>query len=132
MLGGNGIGRLYFDPSVPPQARSALESVLQGKQGGVWEVIGSLVPQWRASVEAPIQINSDGETTRLTIGNYGELASQPLKGANGQPTRLLNGSAAFRESITLARGTGSSWRDPEMREWQSGGHSEEAEFDWSA
>ena len=36
-LGGKGTGRLYFDRSVPQAKRAAMEKMLQGKMGGVWE-----------------------------------------------------------------------------------------------
>ncbi len=131
-LGGNGTGRLYFDPSTPAAKRSALESVLQGKQGGVFEVVGTLVPKWLSTKEAPIRIERGADSTRVTVQGYGELVTAPIKGASGEFTRLLHGAAAFREDVILAKGTGSSWRDPELRQWQSGGHSEQADFDWSA
>ena len=42
MLGGNGTARLYFDASVSDSRRAALEPVLQGKMGGVWEPVSAL------------------------------------------------------------------------------------------
>ena len=45
---------------------------------------------------------------------------------------MYPGAAAFRDNVILARDAGSSWKDPEMRAWESGGHSEQADFDWSA
>jgi hypothetical protein len=131
-LAGDGIGRLYFDRGVSPKKRAALEKVFSGKMGGVWEPVGALVPKWLPSKEAAIKIRKDGETTHIDVEGFGELVSTPLKGATGEPTRLLHGAATFRDEIILARGTGSSWRDPEMRAWKSGGHSEECAFDWSA
>ncbi len=131
-LGGNGTGRLYFDPSVGQKKRAALENVFHGKMGGVWEPVATLMSKWMPSKEAAIQIKKDGDTTRVSVGNFGELVTTPLKGATGENTRLLHGAAAFRDDIILAKGTGSSWRDPEMRAWESGGHSEQAAFDWSA
>ena len=131
-IAGNGVGLLYFDRGTPEKTRVALEKVLSGKMGGVWEPVGALIPTIKPSKEAAITIKKDGETTRITVAGFGDLVSTPLKGATGQPTRLLHGAATFRDDITLARGTGSSWHDPDMRAWSSGGHSEECAFDWSA
>jgi hypothetical protein len=50
----------------------------------------------------------------------------------GDFTRLLHGAAAFRDDIIPGQGTCSRFYDPEMREWESGGHAERGDFDWSA
>ncbi len=49
----------------------------------------------------------------------------------GNFTRLLHGAAAFRDDIILADGRGTRFHDPELREWESGGHGERVDFDWS-
>jgi hypothetical protein len=100
--------------------------------GGIWEPVAALIPKWMPSKEAAIEVKKDGDTTKITVAGFGELITTPLKGATGEYTRLLHGAATFRDNIILAKGTGSSWKDPEMRSWNSGGHSEQTEFDWSA
>ena len=94
--------------------------------------VSTLISKWLPSKAASIRIDKDGEATKISVGGHGELVTAPLRGATGEYTRLLHGSAAFRDNIILAKGTGSSWRDPEMRAWESGGHSEQADFNWSA
>jgi len=131
-VSGDGTGRLYFDPSLSPQQRQALEAVLQGKKGGVFEAVAGLIPRFLPSKEASIRIEKGEEETRIQVGDVGLLVTRPLKGAGGQPTRLLHGAFAFRDEVVLARGTGSYWRDPDLRQWESRGHSEMATFDWSA
>jgi hypothetical protein len=132
-LAGNGVGRLYFDTGVSQEQRSALESVISGQQGGVFEILSSLISEILPTKEARIDIQTDEEaTTRIRVGDFGGFVIQPLRGPEGDFTRLLHGAAAFRDDIVLARGTGSRWQDPEMRQWESGGHAEQADFDWSA
>jgi hypothetical protein len=132
-LAGNGKGRIYFDPGVSQEQRSALEPVFSGRQGGIFELLGTLVPDFLPAKEAPISIQTDEQaTTRIKVGDFGAFVVQPLRGPEGDFTRLLHGSAAFRDDIILAKGTGSRWQDPEMRQWESGGHAEQADFDWSA
>ena len=132
MLAGNGKARLYFDPSVSQQQRTALEAVLFGKRGGVFEGLGGLVPNALPSKEARINIQTGAdEETRITVGEFGDLIIKPLKGANGKPTTLVNAAAAFREEIQLAKGIGSRWHDPDMKQWESGGHAELSVFDWN-
>ncbi len=132
-LAGNGTGRMYFDPGISQEQRSALEPVLSGQQGGVFEILSSLITELLPPKEAPIDIQTDEEaTTRIRVGDFGGLVVVPLRGPEGDFTRLLHGAAAFREDTILAKGTGTRWQDPEMRQWESGGHAEFSEFDWSA
>jgi hypothetical protein len=127
------VGRMYFDSDISQEQRSALESVLSGQQGGVFEIFSSLITELRPAREAPIEIRTDEEaTTRIKVGDFGGLVVQPLRGPEGDFTRLLHGAAAFREETILAKGTGTRWHDPEMRQWESGGHAEFSDFDWSA
>lgn len=130
-LGGNGTGRLYFDPSASQQQRAALEGIVSGRQGGALEAIAMLVPTFLAPKEAAINIQKSDDEVRITVGNFGTLVSRPLRGATGEPTRLLHAAAAFRDDIVLGNGRGSQWRDPELRQWEGGGHSEIGDFDWS-
>jgi hypothetical protein len=130
-LAGNGTGRMYFDAGLSGPQREALEQVLTGRRGGVFESIGSLVSSWLPAKTAPINVQQEGDKTHITVGDLGELMVEPLRGATGEPTRLLHGAASFRDDIILGRGSGTRWRDPELRQWESGGHAELSEFDWS-
>jgi hypothetical protein len=132
-LAGNGTGRLYFDPGVSQEQRAALEALIKGEQGGVFEVVGALVPNFLPSAEAPIRIQVDEEgTTQAAVGDIGALVVKPLRGPEGDFTRLLHGAAAFRDDLILADGTGTRFNDPDLREWRSGGHGERVDSDWSA
>jgi hypothetical protein len=130
-LGGNGKGRLYLDTSVSQEQQAALESVLGGQRGGVFEVLASLVPDMLPTKKAPINLQAGDGEFRITVGDFGLLTGTALRGASGEFTRVLNGAAHFRDDTILAKGTGSYWRDPEMRQWESGGHAEFSPVDWS-
>jgi hypothetical protein len=130
-LGGNGVGRMYFDQALSEKQRDLLGEVLGGKRGGVFGMIATLITSVLPSKEAAIDVQVNGDETTITCGNFGKLQVKPLRGANGQPTRLLNAAASFREDVTLGKGTGSHWQDPDLKKWQSGGHAELSEFDWS-
>lgn len=131
-LGGDGTAKLYFEPGTSQEQMVSLESILEGKNGGVFEGIAQFISKWLPTGQAPIKIVGSDDQTHITIGDIGEMTIKPLKGANGELTKLLNGAAAFREEIILAKGTGSNWKDPEMRKWESGGHAEMSEFSWKA
>ena len=130
-LAGNGTGRLYFDPDTPQEQRSALESVFSGQQGGVFEVLAGLVPDMLPSRDAPINIQAGEEATRVKVGDFGAIVVEPLRDSEGNVTTVRHAAGAVVEEMVCAKGTGSSWRDPEMREWVSGGHAEQGDFDWS-
>jgi hypothetical protein len=131
-LAGNGTGRQYFDPNISEEQRSALEPVFRGERGGVFEVLGALVPDFLPSKEAAINIQTGEEATRIKVGDFGALVVTPLRDQEGNITTVRHAPAAMVEEQVMAKGTGSSWRDPEMREWTSGGHAEQGDFDWSA
>jgi hypothetical protein len=131
-LSGNGTGRLYFDPDVSQEQRSALESVIRGERGGVFEVLAALVPDFLPSKEAPINIQAGEDATRIKVGDFGAIVVTPIRGPEGDLTTVRHAPGALVEEFVLAKGTGTSWHDPDMREWSSGGHAERADFDWSA
>ena len=82
--------------------------------------------------EVPINIQPGEEATRIKVGDVGGLGIAPLRDEEGNITTLRHAVVRFVEDTGLERGTGSSWRDPEMRQWTSGGHAEQGDFDWSA
>jgi hypothetical protein len=132
MLAGNGTGRLYFDPEVSQEQRSALESVFSGQQGGIFELLAALLPDILPSREASINIQEGEEATRVKVGDVGALVIAPLRDPEGNITTVRNAPGALVENTVMAKGTGSSWQDPELRQWTSGGHAEQGDFDWSA
>ena len=114
-LAGNGTGRLYFDPGVSQAQRDVLEALITGQRGGVFEVIGALVPNFLLSEEAQINIEvGEEEETRATVGDIGQVVVKPLRGPQGDVTRLLHGAAAFRDDLILADGRGTRFHDPEL------------------
>jgi hypothetical protein len=44
---------------------------------------------------------------------------------------VANIPVAFTEPTILARGDGTSFHDPDLRDWESLGHGEQGEFEWS-
>jgi hypothetical protein len=131
-LAGNGTGRLYFDTSVSQEQRSALEPLFGGQKGGIFELIAGLVSDALSTKEVPINIQTGEDATRIKVGDVGGLMVAPLRDEEGNVTTLRHAPVRFVDDTVLARGTGSSWRDPEMRQWTSGGHAEQGDFDYSA
>jgi len=131
-LAGEGKGRVYFDNALSDEQCAALEPVLGGQKGGVFEAIGGLVPEILPSERAAITFSEVDEELRVTVEGLGVGIFNPLKGPSGERTRVLHAAASFRDDTFLGKGTGTHFHAPGFREWESGGHSEMAEFAWSA
>jgi hypothetical protein len=131
-LAGNGKGRVVCDPAVTAEQQAALEAVITGQKGGVWEAIGSLVSEILPTLKAPISITRSNGDISATVGDFGAAKYTPLRGPTGEVTRVLHGAAAFRDDVALGKGTGTKFSPPDMRSWEGGGHSELLEFNWSA
>ena len=130
---GNGTRQIIVDEGVTAEQRRAIDALVSGTEGGAYfEIFAAVAPNQFDTLKAPIDIQSGPDETRITVGKIGVAVAKPLRGATGELTRLLHGAAAFRDNIGLANGKGTSWRDPDMRQWDSMGHAEITEFDWSA
>jgi hypothetical protein len=130
MMAGQGTGRLYFDTNMSSDQRQAMESVISGKLGGPFSRIPQLVPTILASKVAPITLSTDGDGTAIAVGDYGQAIVKPMQAGHGESLRI-EGAGGFRDDIILATGTGSWWRDPDLRQWEGGGYAEQSEINWS-
>lgn len=131
LLGGGGVGRFYFDPEMSDEQRAGLEAVLTGKLGGSLESMSQLLSEVLPPEVAAIRVESDGDASRIVVGEVGEVVVEPMRATDGEHVRLLNGAGGFRDDVVLAHGSGSRWQDPQLKQWESGGYGEQAEFDWS-
>ncbi len=130
-LQGNGTARLYFDSAVTKPQQDALLPVLGGKRGGIWEVFASLIPNILGVETAPIKIEGDAKGGKFSVGNIAGFEFQVLKGASGEPTRVLHGAATFRDNVFFGKCT--SWaKATGLHDWKNeGGHIDTSEFDMS-
>ena len=130
MMAGDGTGRLYFDDATSPEQRAALEALITGELGGGFSRIPELVTTILPPLLAPItQTAGDDGATSIVVGDFGAAMMRPMRSPGGGLLRL-QGVGGFREDVTLATGTGSWWRDPELRQWEGGGYAEQNELDW--
>jgi hypothetical protein len=129
MMAGDGTGRLYFDTAMTAEQRDALEALISGKLGGGFSRMPELVPRVLPPLVAPIRKASADDRTTIVVGDFGEAVVKPMRSRNGDaPT--IRGTGGFRDEVVLATGTGSWWRDPELRRWEGGGYAEQSEIDW--
>ena len=130
-LSGDGTGRVYVDEGASDEQARELEAILTGQKGGSLEPIGQLISKFLDSKRASINFDTSGETKRISVGDLGEAVFEQLKGATGEPTRVLHGAAGFRDEVMLGKGTETRFHDPDLRDWQSLGHAEFADVEWS-
>jgi hypothetical protein len=132
--GGNGTGRLYIDETANPDQRRELEAIFGGKKGGPLEpVLGGVITKWLPPQFVNIEVQW-GDNPSATVGEVGQVKSQPMKNEAGQPATIQGAAAmaAFQlESMQVARTAGSRWTDPEMRRWE-GDSGNISTFNWSA
>jgi hypothetical protein len=129
MMAGNGIGRLYFDVDMSEPQRDALEGLIRGKFGGGFSRIPELVREVLASELAPIRTVNGPDGVAIAVGDFGQAFIKQMRLPNGDGIEL-HGSGGFRDSVMLATGTGSWWRDPDLRQWEGGGYAEQSDFEW--
>lgn len=133
-FGGNGTGRLYLDESANADQRRELEAILGGQKGGAFAALGGVLSKVLPTEVVSIQV-SLGDSPGAKVGNVGQISLQYVKTEDGKQASIVNAplNASFgMESSNLARGNGSSWTDPELRNWQSGGTGSVGQFNLSA
>ena len=130
-VSGDGKGRMYFDPSTSGEQRDALARAFAGKEGGDLEDLGGVISSWLDAGEASIDLDTSNGTTRVKVGDVGEVVVEPMRNPEGEITRAVALPVAFAPETVLARGNGTRWTDPDLKEWESRGYAEQADFDWS-
>ena len=99
---GNGEALLLIDERADAAQRAAIETLLAGKVGGPWEVLGPTWPKVHGPFPVAYELAFDGVKTRIKCGDYVEVACAPIRnpvtGAEAHPGVVLP------EGIILKRG----------------------------
>ncbi|MBI3304527.1 MAG: DUF1326 domain-containing protein [Deltaproteobacteria bacterium] len=133
LFDGNGTARLYIDEAANAEQRRELEAIFQGKKGGPWEVVSGLITKWLPTQAPKIEIQEEGDTLIAIVGSVGQVKSQRLKDAQGQPTTMQNTGFTTAWGIGTAElaPSGSQWSDPDLRRFGTKSGVRGA-FNWSA
>lgn len=132
-FGGFDAARLYVDESASDEQRTAVEEILQGKRGGLWEGLREAIRKWLPTKSAAISFGN-GDSPSVTVDGVGRNTLQPLQTEDGKRAVLENAPVAAalgQNRIELALATGSNWSDPDMRSWESLGYGSQSVVDWS-
>ena len=131
-VSGDGTGRLYFDPSSSAEQRDALSRAFAGQAGGgALETFGGIISSWLDPSEASIELDTSNGTTRIKVGEVGKAVVEPMRDPQGEITRVRGLPVAFAPETILARGNGTRWTDPDLKEFESRGYAEQADINWS-
>jgi hypothetical protein len=97
---GNGEALLLVDDRADSAQRSAIETLLGGKIGGPWEVLGWTLPKIHGPFTARYELAFDGVKTRMRCGEYVEVECgpirNPVKGTEAYPAVVLPEGIIFK------------------------------------
>ena len=68
------------DEAASPAQREAIETILTGRAGGPWAVLGRFVGRWLDTRYAPIRITEGENTKRLDVTGLVEGAITDIRG----------------------------------------------------
>lgn len=128
---GDGTGRLYLDEAMSSEQRSALEAILSGQKGGVWEGLAGAITKMLPTKVARISLDS-GENPSIRVSDAGETSLQRVRDEQGKQTQLVNSpvGTAFGLPVQELATSQGRWSDSEMRSWQAGGSGAVVAFNW--
>ena len=130
MLDGNATTRIIVDDATTPEQMRELEGIFSGAKGGSMERYATLVTNRLPSEKVAIQVQEDADSLTVTVGDFGQIRSKPLKNEAGKPVMLENAGPLRINGVQIAPSS-SRWTDsamPRSFETKSGGI---GEFNWS-
>jgi len=99
---GKGEALMLVDDRADAAQRTALETLLGGKVGGPWEILGWTWPTVHGPYAVTYELAFDGVRTKVRCGDYVEVEgtpiTNPVTGAEAHPSVVLP------EGIILKRG----------------------------
>jgi hypothetical protein len=76
---GNGEGVLLIDERADAHQRAAIETLLGGKVGGPWGVLGWTWPKVHGPLSVPYEIQFNGVHSRMKCGPHVDLEFEPIR-----------------------------------------------------
>ena len=98
---GNGEALLLIDERADAAQRTAIETLLGGKVGGPWGVLGWTWPKVYGPHPASYEVTFDGVNSSLKCGDYVEVECAPIRnpvsGAEARPGVVLPEGIIFKQ-----------------------------------
>ena len=97
---GNGEGVVLIDERADPAQRTAIETLVGGKFGGPWGILGWTWPKVHGPYTVAYELTFDGVNTRISCGEYFEVNGGPIRnpvtGAESHPGVVLPEGIIFK------------------------------------
>ncbi|MBA3645275.1 MAG: DUF1326 domain-containing protein [Gemmatimonadaceae bacterium] len=98
---GNGEALILVDERANPEQRSALETLVGGKVGGPWGVLGWTWPKVHGPHAVAYEVKFDGVQSRVKCGDHVEVECSPIRnpvsGAEVHPGVVLPEGIIFKQ-----------------------------------
>lgn len=107
MIDGNWSQEMILDEADSPERREKLEEIFTGRRGGPWAVLARFVGQRLPTRVAPIVIEDEGLTKRVSVEGLVDSSIEAIKGrVKGSPVTLENMfNQIHASSQVVARGS---------------------------
>ncbi len=104
---GNGVARLYVDPSATSEQRKAIEEISSGKHGGgIFEIVPKTLSKVHPTKGAKIDFHYAGYDSWFTVEGVGEVHSEhirnPVTGDKFEGTIDLPGGIGWKKAIVTS------------------------------
>ena len=113
MIDGNATARIFIDDAATPEQMLELEGIFSGAKGGAMERYATLVTNRLPSARVAIQVQEDADSLTVSVGDFGQIRSEPLKNEAGKPVMLQNAGPLRINEVQVAPSS-SRWTDPAM------------------
>jgi len=113
MVDGNATVRILIDDAATPEQVRELDGIFSGAKGGSMERYATLVTNRLPTQRVAIQVQEDGDSLAVTVGDFGQIRCQPLKTEAGKPVMLQNAGPLRINEVQIAPSS-SQWTDPAM------------------
>jgi len=131
MNDGNWIGAAYVDERADPQQREALGEILSGKHGGAFERYMALTADFKGIKYVPIEYKGEGRTRSVSIPQVMDFNVEGvIQPGQTEPLRLDKMGTWRTGSVTVAKGTQSTYVDHGMNWDNTGKVGYYSRFEW--
>lgn len=94
---------VYLDSKATERQRKALETIVSGKAGGVFGVLGSFIGKVHGVRSVPIDFRIEGKHRSLHIRGVGEMRVQTVDGAGGKEVTIANVPFGAETAVRVAK-----------------------------
>ena len=106
---GNGEAIVVLDERADERQREALLTLVSGRAGGPWKIIGTTIGKLHPPAYAPFEVSFSGFTSKVKAGRYIALEMEPVRnkvtGAEVRPRAILPEGFVFKEADLAASST---------------------------